>query len=158
MAVQTQATASNVPAPPILEAVIDPWDQQLDENELWYCRFLRYVALGPGRSVSLVATGRRNAYPVPAHWPIQAKQRNWRARANAFDHAVLRALKSRDTIEDEVELISEFNFRLQALHVKPPKGEGPWLTGAIEAGGYQLPPSIDDDELPVSNGLDEDDE
>jgi hypothetical protein len=106
-----------------------PWQQQPGENDLWYSRFIRFVALGPGRSVSLAATGRRNAYPVPAHWPIQAKQHDWRPRARAFDEAVTK----------DPELIAEFNQRLQTLATTAPNGEGDLLTAALKAGGYIQP-------------------
>jgi hypothetical protein len=122
-----------------------PWDQQPGENDLWYARFLRFIALGPGRSVSLVATGRRNAYPVPAHWPIQAKQNSWRDRAVAFDEAVVVALRARSTIEDQVELLEIFTNRLMALASTAPNGEAELLEAALKAGGYQLPPSDDEE-------------
>jgi hypothetical protein len=121
-----------------------PWDQQPRENDLWYARFLRFIALGPGRSVSLVATGRRNAYPVPAHWPIQSKQNSWRERATAFDEAVVLALKARNTIEDRVDLLETFTNRLMALASTAPNGEAELLQAALQAGGYQL--SRDEDE------------
>lgn len=79
------AATASVTEPAVL--VREQWDPQIGENALWYARFLRFVALGPTRSVSLVAKGRRNAYPIPAHWPIQAKQHRWRERATAFDEA-----------------------------------------------------------------------
>jgi hypothetical protein len=122
------------------------WDQQLGENDLWYARFLRFVALGPGRSVSLVATGRRNAYPVPAHWPIQAKQRSWRERASAFDAAIVAALKARNTIEDRIELVELLNNRLMALASTATNGESAFLEATLSTGGYQLPSDDDEDE------------
>ena len=126
------------------------WDQQPGENDLWYGRFLRFVALGPGRSVSLVATGRRNAYPVPAHWPIQAKQHHWRERASVFDSAVLLALRSRNTIEDRVEIIETFNNKLIGLAATATNGEADHLDAALKAGGYQLPSTDDEDDDPSS--------
>lgn len=63
------------------------WDRLPDENDLWYHRFLHYLKLGPGRSVSLASTGKRNAYPIPSHWMIVAKEKRWRERAAAYDQA-----------------------------------------------------------------------
>ena len=150
----TEAAVSTVPraqqaTTKTSELVHHPWDPQTGENDLWYARFLRFVALGPGRSVSLVATGRRNAYPVPAHWPIQAKQRSWRERASAFDAEALKALRARSTIEDRVEIIEDFNARLAALASTAPNGEGHYLQASIEAGGYKahLPDEEDEDDL-----------
>jgi hypothetical protein len=102
-----------------------PWDQQQGENDLWYSRFLRFVALGPTRSVSLVATGRRNAYPIPAHWPIQAKQRSWRERAAVFDKAA----------KDDPTLVDTFNVLIGAFILKAPNGEAGLLHGVV----YQAP-------------------
>lgn len=76
-----------VPAKTSARRSTKPWERQPGEKDLWYARFLRYVALGPTRSISLVAKGRRNAYPVPAHWPVVSVQDNWRERATAFDEA-----------------------------------------------------------------------
>lgn len=73
---------------PATKAAAKPWEQHKSENALWYERFLRYLALGKHRSVSLVATGRRNAYPLPSHWVIVAKEKQWRERADLFDKAV----------------------------------------------------------------------
>lgn len=64
-----------------------PWDRLPDENDLWYERFTHYLKLGPRRSVSLAATGKRNAYPLPSHWMIVAKEKRWRERARAYDRA-----------------------------------------------------------------------
>lgn len=139
------ATARKRVSTPKPAQVRNLWDQQAGENDLWYARFLRFVALGPGRSVSLVATGRRNAYPVPAHWPIQAKQRSWRERASAFDAAVVKALKARETIEDKVELIETFNNRLTALASTATNGEAALLEASLSAGGYQLHLSEDEE-------------
>jgi predicted secreted protein len=96
--------------------------------------------------VSLVATGRRNAYPVPAHWPIQSKQNSWRERASAFDDAVVLALKARNTIEDRVDLLETFTNRLMALASTAPNGEAELLQAALQAGGYQLPSSEDEED------------
>lgn len=113
------------------------WDQRDDENDLWYARFLRYVAIGPGRSVSLVVTGRKNAYPLPAHWPAQAKQLEWKVRADAFD-AAAKATPS---------LIVTFNNILAAYADAVPNSagkEGVHLRAAVAAGGYQTPPADDE--------------
>lgn len=64
-----------------------PWERRADENDLWYERFIAYLKLGPGRSVSLVSTGKRNSYPIPSHWMIVAKRNEWRERAAAYDAA-----------------------------------------------------------------------
>jgi hypothetical protein len=64
-----------------------PWDRIEGENNLWYERFLVYLKLGPRRSVSLASRGKRNAYPIPSHWMIVARQNNWRERAAAYDRA-----------------------------------------------------------------------
>lgn len=119
--------------PRVKPANQQPWDQQSGENDLWYARFLRYVALGPTRSVSLVARGRRNAYPIPAHWPIQAKQQNWKARAENFDAAA----------KADPAAVDRFNLRLGALRVNADRkinGEAELLVGVA----YQAP-SPDDD-------------
>lgn len=103
-----------------------PWEQQPGENALWYARFLRFVALGPRRSVSLVSTGQRNHYPVPAHWPMVAKQRSWRERATAFDEAVRK---------DEA-LMSTFESLFVAARMAAPSEEADKMMGIK----YQPPP------------------
>lgn len=114
----------------------EAWDQQPNENDLWFIRFLRYVAVGPGRSVSIVATGKRNSYPVPAHWPVQAKQMNWRVRAVAFDDAAWR----------NPALVDTFNDTLTAFLPNARNGkEAEKLAETIAAGGYQVPPPREDD-------------
>lgn len=126
----------------------DPWDQRPDDNDRWYGRFLRYVALGPTRSISLVVRGRRNAYPVPAHWPAQAVQRDWKARAQAFDAQIAKELKLRNTIEDPCPTKVAFDNTLKLFS----DGSGDTLDeieklqAAVAAGGYQLPPDDDDEE------------
>lgn len=125
-----------VPKATPVAAKREAWDQQTSENDLWYIRFLRYVAMGPGRSVSLVATGKRNSYPVPAHWPVQAKQMDWRPRAAAFDDAAWRT----------PELVDVFNNTLTAFLPNARIGkEAQKLAETIEAGGYQVPPPREDD-------------
>lgn len=109
-----------------------PWDKAPEENDLWYARFVRFVALGPGRSVSLLTRGRRNAYPVPAHWPIQAKQWQWRERAKAFD----------DAAKASPTLINEFNVLLVALRQSAPNGEAVKFEGLA----YQAPTAEDYDD------------
>lgn len=111
-----------------------PWDQQPGENDLWYARFLRFAALGPSRSVSLVAKGRRNAYPIPAHWPIQAKQYSWRERATALD----------DALRSGGLDLTAFNTSLAVAAAKAPTKEAELLTAIIKSGGYVLPPSEED--------------
>lgn len=112
-----------------------PWDQRPGENDLWFARFLRYVALGQDRSVSLVAKGRKNAYPVPAHWPIQSKQNEWKARALAFDRAAL----------SDTALVGIFNAKLASLAATIGNGEADLLKAAVAAGGYHGPPDDEDD-------------
>jgi len=114
---------------------IEAWSQQPGENDLWYSRFLRFIALGPSRSVSLLAMGRRNAYPVPAHWPIQAKQWNWRERAKAFDEAA----------KVDPRLIEQFNNRLEAVAAEATNGEAGPLSKAVASGGYH---AIQEDDQP----------
>lgn len=75
-------------SPPKLEKVVgNAWDQQANENALWYQRFIDYLKLGPTRSVSLAATGRRNAYPLPSHWMVVSRDYRWKERATAWDAA-----------------------------------------------------------------------
>lgn len=114
---------------------VKPWHQQKGDNELWYARFLRYVALGPTRSVSLVATGERNHYPVPAHWPSQAKQRSWKTRAAAFDEAA----------KADPSVIGEFNNLLTAFASSAPPEEKLRIEAALVKGGYQAPPPEEDE-------------
>lgn len=127
-------TESAVPAAATTRrrATLLPWEQQVGENDLWFSRFLRYVALGPRRSVSLVATGERNHYPVPAHWPMVAKQRDWRARAQAFDEAAR---------NDEV-MVTKLNDTMQMMATIVTSKESAQLAEAR----YQPPPPTDDDE------------
>lgn len=82
------STAAAKPASPNqLVDGLEPWGRQPFENDLWFERFMRYLKLGPRRSVSLAATGKRNAYPLPSHWMIVAKDNLWRERAHAYDIA-----------------------------------------------------------------------
>lgn len=121
-----------------------PWDQRPQENDLWYARFLRFVALGPSRSMSLVTRGRRNAYPVPAHWPMQAKQMDWQLRAKAFDEAA----------KANPAIIPIFNNLLASVAVAATTGSEPvLLRAAVDAGGYQAPPDEEDyDETDIPTG------
>lgn len=120
--------ASNPPR----RASVAPWEQQPGENDLWFSRFLRFVALGAERSVSLVSTGQKNYYPVPAHWPMVAKQKQWRERAKAFDEAHRK---------DEAAMNKWFTTALVSVRERIP---------AIEAhktmGVAYMPPARDDDE------------
>ena len=142
--------SDSAPAPAAREArtsarsvLRHPWEQQPGENDLWYSRFLRFVALGPGRSVSLVATGRRNAYPVPAHWPIQAKQRLWRERAAAFDRTAHNDPSEIDTFN---QLLSSFGATMLG------KGdEGSAIASVVQTGGYHAPPEDEDYEDDTAN-------
>lgn len=128
-AVSSSAAKRRVP-PPAPRAA---WDQQPGENALWYARFLRYVALGPDRSVSLVSTGERNHYPVPAHWPMVAKQRNWRVRARAFDEAARK---------DEALMTSTFVSMFTAARMAAPPDEADKMMGIM----YQPPPHDEDEQ------------
>lgn len=122
----TESVASASAGTSRRQRTLAAWEQQPGENDLWYARFLRYVAIGPGRSVSLVATGRRNAYPVPAHWPIQAKQHSWRERAGAFDEAV----------KVDKKLENDFSTLVVATRMRLTNGEADKLMGVH----YQAPP------------------
>lgn len=110
-----------------------PWASQPGENQRWYARFLRYVALGPSRSLSLLTRGRKNAYPVPAHWPAKAAQSSWKDRAQACD----RLLKS------DPKLIGEFNLLLRDA-AEAVTDELLPHEEAILKHGYQAP--VDDEE------------
>lgn len=124
-----------------LRVQLQPWEQQPGENDLWYGRFLRYLALGPGRSVSLVAKGRRNAYPVPAHWPIQARQLEWKTRAEGFDEAYK---------VEEVELNKWFVATLVSTRDRLPTDEANKTMGIM----YQAPPPEEDyEDEPKSSAL-----
>lgn len=117
-------SGEGAPAPRVRKPDPKPWDQQPGENNLWYARFLRFVAIGPTgpigpRSISLVSTGEKNHYPVPAHWPMVAKQRQWRQRAAAFDEAARR---------DEA-VINTFNALLGAFQMEAPESEAKLLQG-----------------------------
>lgn len=128
---RVKAKPSSTPVP------ANPWDQQPGENDLWYARFLRYVALGPSlpRSVSLVARGRKNAYPIPAHWPIQAKQNTWKVRAEAFDAAA--------KADTSGQVTARFNALIGAMQAsKLVNGEAEKLLGVT----YQAPPPRGEDD------------
>ncbi len=73
--------------PKLTEIQGDAWAQQPTENALWYERFVQYLKLGPTRSVSLAATGRRNAYPLPSHWMVVSRDYRWKERATLWDAA-----------------------------------------------------------------------
>lgn len=135
----SEPNAATAPSARSSKAKRAAWDQQPGENDLWYARFARFVALGPTRSVSLVAKGRRNAYPVPAHWPIQSKQMNWRERATAFDEAAAK----------DPTLIVVFNNLLLALSTTAENGEVSALDAAVKAGGYHAPPTDEDEDEPT---------
>lgn len=134
--VMESATAASARAPRVAARSILPWQQQPGENALWFARFIRYLALGPGRSVSLVAVGRRNAYPVPAHWPAHAKQADWNARGKAFDKAA----------RSDPSLIATLNETLAEWARTAPPTEGVLLLARIAAGGYIAPPPDEDEE------------
>lgn len=125
------AAAESTPSPR-RRASLAPWEQQPGENNLWYARFLRFVALGPSRSVSLVSTGERNHYPVPAHWPMVAKQSLWRERAAAFDEAARK---------DEAEMNKWFVVALVAVRDKVPTDEARKMMGVA----YIRPPADEDE-------------
>lgn len=111
---------------------VQPWEQQPGENDLWFSRFLRFVALGGERSVSLVSTGKKNYYPVPAHWPMVAKRDSWRERAKAFDEAYRK---------DEATMNIWFVTALVAV-----RGRIPAIEAHKTMGVAYLPPERDEDE------------
>lgn len=113
----------------------EPWSQLAEENDLWYGRFLRFVAIGPKRSMSILTKGRPNAYPVPAHWPMQASQLKWRERATAFD----------DAARANPRVIQIFNDQLRTFALATSGKEGPALQAAALA-GYHVPDPDDDGE------------
>lgn len=131
------SAAAEGPATPRPRKSMSPWEQQPGENDLWYSRFLRFVALGAERSVSLVSTGMKNYYPVPAHWPMVAKQRQWRERAKAFDEAARK---------DEAAMNRWFVVALVAIRDRVPVGEREKTMGVM----YTLPRQ-DEDESSDSN-------
>jgi hypothetical protein len=131
MAEPAAVSHTTSPSPRKVRTALPAWSQQRGENDLWYFRFLRFVALGPGRSVSLVSTGERNHYPVPAHWPIQAKQLNWRERAKIFDEAA----------KEDPALITTFNGLLESFAVPASEQEKKHLKGLMR----YMAPEIDED-------------
>lgn len=125
MTMSTAATDGSM-VPRAHKPDVRAWDQQPGENNLWYARFLRFVAIGPTgpvgpRSISLVSTGQKNHYPVPAHWPMVAKQRLWRERAAAFDEAGRK---------DEA-VINQFNAMLGSFQMEAPESEARLLQGLV---------------------------
>lgn len=126
------ATADTSPSPR-RRAPLALWYQQPGENDLWYARFLRFVALGAERSVSLVSTGKKNYYPVPAHWPMVAKKDRWRERARAFDEAHRK---------DEAGMNRWFVAALVAARDKVHTEEAHKMMGVA----YMPPPVMDDED------------
>lgn len=122
----------------------EQWEQQPKERDLWYARFLRYVALGPSRSMSLVAHGERNHYPVSAHWPPSAKKHHWRSRAAAFDAAVAADPSLGQWLLNAMSIMA-----VQLGNQDEVSKEVQLLSAAVKGGGYQAPPD-DDDEDTVS--------
>jgi len=82
-----------------------PWDQQPDEPDEAYGRFLIYRGLGPGRSVQRSyqtylntfrnAGGRPKTPQVPGHWSDDSARWRWVDRAHAWDVHVLREFGER---------------------------------------------------------------
>lgn len=137
-----EVTAAAQPTPRAsARKATSPWERQPFDTDLWFARFLFYMALGPRRSVSKAAMGRPNAYPVPAHWPIQARQLNWKARAEAFDAEAIA----------NPSLVTRFNTFIRRdaeIIIKATRPVVRAFAETIIAAGYQpLPP--DDYEEPA---------
>src|SRR5579871_3562506 len=77
-----------------------PWDQQPEEPDAAYARFLVYRNLGPSRSIdaayhsagAINAEAKRSkAKRASSTWFLEASQWNWQARAEAWDVFMLLA-------------------------------------------------------------------
>jgi hypothetical protein len=83
----------------------DLWEQQSDEPDESYGRFLIYRGLGPGRSIASAyahylntfrnATPRPKTPQVPGHWSDDSAKWKWIDRAHAWDVSVLRTYGER---------------------------------------------------------------
>lgn len=68
-----------------------PWSRRSDEEEIWYDRFLAYVALGPSRTVQRARKAcahKAGIAPVPherEEWATEADRNEWFTRAAAWD-------------------------------------------------------------------------
>lgn len=67
------------------------WDQQPDESNAAYARFLAYRNLGPSRSLERAyqATKGNAGQPAPGQWTRDSERFNWVERATAWDVALL---------------------------------------------------------------------
>lgn len=86
------------------ESAPKPWDQQPEEPNESYGRFLLYRNLGPGRSLQLAystfvaqfrnatdaAKSPKKPQQVPGHWNDVSAQWSWVDRASAWDVEMLR--------------------------------------------------------------------
>jgi len=101
------------------------WDRQVDESAIWFKRFERYRLLGPHRTFldawrmeqrekgiaeELLATD------IPGSWRPIIRERNWRARAEAWDAAERKRVEVLN--QNERDRILREGFALQHKRIE----------------------------------------
>jgi hypothetical protein len=125
-----------------------PWDQQPDEPDAAYARFLLYRNLGPSRSIDAAyrllhptkngEKGRRNAH---GSWHQEGQAFRWTERASAWDIHYLQTAGS-IAIARFIALLSELAVRaLRALEESDARPET-WqdVLDTVQTLGQYLPP------------------
>jgi hypothetical protein len=68
--------------------ITNPWDQQTGESDEWHGRFVVYLGLGYGRTLSKaykLVHPESEATEVSSAWRNEYRERKWRARATDHD-------------------------------------------------------------------------
>ena len=97
-----------------------PWDQQPDEPEIWYKRFLVYRDDGYPRTLGMVYRALRaphSALQIPPTWLDAFRSWSWRERANAWD------LMLRQKKEQEIQTRKETEREQRILVLKASRGK-----------------------------------
>lgn len=104
------------------EESLRPWDQLPQETDLWYERFIRYMLMGPSRSVPKVAAIFGASPNALSSWFAKAKDNHWHDRARKWDQEEYRKDKeaqqqAREAARDKrIKLLDKLYTKLdQAL-------------------------------------------
>jgi hypothetical protein len=103
--------------------ITNPWDQQTGESDEWHGRFVVYLGLGYGRTLSKayrLVHPESEATEVSSAWRQEYKDRRWRQRATDHDLTLFRDQAKENAVILGRAMRAFAKKSLRALRAKEP--------------------------------------
>lgn len=119
--------------------MLEKWDKQISEPDLWFSFFHRYMMMGPGRSVAQIyrenmeARNQRRQVPqpipkymsVPNNWWKMIERWDWRGRVKAWDEHLVELEKQeveifrRKLVREKIEIVTKVSENTKRMLDSP---------------------------------------